>query len=271
MTVTKLSEIAGMEDDQTIYSIKGVIKKIWKFRAGESAQGPWSFQDVILNDGTEGCVTLKNRPELPASWVGQSVYFLAYHGDKGWSGLRVKHDDHKKKNVILATPTAEMVSSAAHEAGHPEAGQAAPAAPAPRSVAPPPPLPQASLPNMPAPPPPPHAVPHQVAPPAPPVRPTTYAGIAAAKQFLGREANLMLLALDATVYVAHCFEKKHGAPLPAAHLQACCASLFIAADRASLADMLPIGPMNGFATAPPAKPKEPEAGPNTDYNAEIGF
>lgn len=110
--VVKLSDIATMDDDDVIKAVKGTLTKLYPRKSGVGDNGPWSFESGELSDGkTSVKITFKDREALPKEMKGRQIYILAYHGEKGWSGVKKKTDDYKPENpvpMIWVTKTAEV-------------------------------------------------------------------------------------------------------------------------------------------------------------------
>lgn len=127
---TPIKDIANLPAEATVYKVRGTIKSIWKASSGENEHGTWSFQSLILKDATgEIKVKLKGREAMALGDKGKEIEIAAYHGDKGWSGLKTMDDDGGKPNeplkrILLATKTADIAFIA--DGGRP-AQQPAPA------------------------------------------------------------------------------------------------------------------------------------------------
>jgi hypothetical protein len=253
--IVALSEIKGMEDDMPVTGLKGKIAKVWKWRNGKDGEREWSFQDVELTDGeVTVTVTLKNREQLAESWKGKQVHILAKHGEKGWTGLRTKFDDYKKKNVVLMTPSAEIVATAnlmdsaptgAVEQPPEEDGDLAPQRPPAR--------------------------------PAPAQRTAAQATTAGqtdsyrqARALAGKCLNAHKIAIDAAINWAGYVATKHGVTVPFDQVCTHATSIFIKLDRAGVVEELPTGPIAEIEPKSPkiVPPPEPPAEPATPSKDE---
>ena len=117
--VSSVKEIKESEDDATIYAFKAVVKSMTKyFPAKEGDEKSQSFQIVTMKSGSDEIkAILRNRDPFPPALANQAVYFLAYHGDKGWSGLKAKDNTYKDttERVLWVTRTAEVVPAVDYE------------------------------------------------------------------------------------------------------------------------------------------------------------
>ncbi len=244
MTVTTIPQVFQMEPDQVIIALKAKVKKIFTRKHGPSThgEGEWSFQGLQLTDGTtEIKATLKNCVPFKEAKEGQWIYMLAAHGIKGHSGLYAVDEtyDDKDGNPITArcikiTPSAEIRLASEMQSEPPAAAPpAAPAKPsAPRTA-------------------------------GKPVSPTgTHDGVYVARQFMGKAANAMLLALKGAAHTVKTFEAENpGAALTPEQFQAMTSSFFIALDKHAFISGLPTGPMD----AKPAPEPKPDLGPAPDF------
>jgi hypothetical protein len=118
--VFSVQDVQEADADSIVNAFKGKIIKIWDAKTGESKMGEWSFQRMVLQDaaGDEITCTMKDREELPpGKWKNQKVSIVAYHGDKGWSGLYAKDDEYKDETtrVLWMTKTAKIVKAGSAE------------------------------------------------------------------------------------------------------------------------------------------------------------
>lgn len=87
-----LSEILAQPEGFTPPVVTVKIKKVWPRKAGESANGPWSYQDIDVENGR---LKLKNLPEFPTAREGQSVTLKANQSKQhGLTGMKVNHEQY---------------------------------------------------------------------------------------------------------------------------------------------------------------------------------
>lgn len=115
--VSSVADILDLDRDDTIKRFDAKIVKMFPPKTGKNNKGEWSFQHLTCQDsqGDEIKVTLKDRDELPSSFKGKQVTFIAHQGKNGWTGLYAKDDDYKDKEnperILWVTATAEIVKS----------------------------------------------------------------------------------------------------------------------------------------------------------------
>lgn len=229
--VTPIPQLLTMDNDMAVYAVKGKIKSLFRQRTSKpDAAKQWTCQDLLLMDATHSIkVQVWDHEPLPeAQWKGKAIYLLATHGDKGWTGLKVKDNtwEGTTTKVLSVTRTGEIAEATVYESG--QAGAPAPQAPTPPSPPPTAPLSthstQAELQAAAA------AVASAV-PPPPPERGNSHSPV---EIRLAGLARAYLRCMDAATFVAVEFQKKHGATMSPDQFQGCTATLFIAGQRENL-------------------------------------
>jgi hypothetical protein len=121
----KIADIQGLPDGANIASIAGTLTAVYPPKTGQSARGPYSFQDLVLQDETGEIKVSVQQPGEPAVGVnlkGRHVTISSKSGPKGLSGVYA--EDHTYNNAttrrIKVTPTGTIAivdakSTATHE------------------------------------------------------------------------------------------------------------------------------------------------------------
>lgn len=114
--MTKVAEVFDMEADTVIQAIKGTLKTLWKPKTGAGDDGnKWSFQNGAIADGADEIkVVFKDREEVPQSAKGKPITLMAFHGERGWSGVYANDNEYPKGSgkftrELKVTKTAEVV------------------------------------------------------------------------------------------------------------------------------------------------------------------
>lgn len=222
-----------MDADSVIQCIRGKIAKTFPRKQGTNAKGEWSLESFMLSDGNiEVKVTLKDRDPLDRKLAMRDVAIMSNHGNKGWTGVKVKDDDYsgKTEKIVWVTGTGII-----------EAADAAPNAAEedqPQSDEPPPR-------NSPS---------------------SKVSGSAGKNAFLeskvmmSRMANMMISAAGAANIVADEIGKKEGAPLSKERTDAIRTTLFIQASYEKLYyHFPPLGKPGGAHPPQKAPPPPPPA------------
>jgi hypothetical protein len=65
--IVSIAEVLKMSPGEIPPCVRGKCVNVWKYRAGDGKDGPYSFQDIVLedNDGKKLTVSVKNRDEIP--------------------------------------------------------------------------------------------------------------------------------------------------------------------------------------------------------------
>lgn len=106
-----LTEILAQPDGFTPPGIRVRILRIYDHKSGESEKGPWSFQDIEVEDSSgKGRLKLKNLPGLQADLEGKELILTANQSKQhGLTGMKVSHDQYEGKTYhkIIVTPSAQ--------------------------------------------------------------------------------------------------------------------------------------------------------------------
>jgi hypothetical protein len=215
MKLYTIAEIRSLDSNSIVNSFSGTVTKVSDHKSGKSEKGPWSFQHLRVSDGKgdDIKVTLKDRPEVPKSFLNSSVLIQAHNGDKGWSGVKAVDDTYndKTERILWVTGSAKISN------GEPETNGSA---------------------NQSSPPPPAQNIP--VAGSGDPVKDT--------RTFLGRLSNLYGMCLDTACEIGRAHEARNKMNMPPEQFQAVASSLYIAASTAKFHLQLPSAPMFGGPT-----------------------
>jgi hypothetical protein len=234
LKVSSVADIKNMVDDEVVYCFQGKLKDAGKFfppDPNDSTKG--SFQIVTLLDPTGQSIksVVKGHDEITKAVFGKPVSLTAYHGDRGWSGLKAKDNKYNKKDVgevvervLWITKTATIDFSGATPTQMP--------LPASKPVVAPPAAPQSVSSD---------AVEH----------------VKAARIEIAKRVNLQDLILDGVMALA-VRANERGYTMGADHMQAVCSTLFISMERAGFVERMPVGPVQQYvakAKAPAPKPQ----------------
>ena len=124
LKVSSVADIKGMVDDEVVYQFNGKIKDAGKyFPAKPDDSTSVGFQIITLLDNSGGIIkgVFKGQEEITQALWGKPVTLTAYHGDRGWSGLKAKDNSYKKREsgeevkerVLWVTKTANVTFSGA--------------------------------------------------------------------------------------------------------------------------------------------------------------
>lgn len=216
--VSTVKEVLESDAETQIHAIRGNLKTLWPIKSGESATGPWSFQNGVLKDATgEVKVVFNGREAVPANWKGRKICILANNGAHGWTGCKTKDEEYPKDSgkftrVLWVTKSAEVIEDDGSEPK--ESASESPAAGAARA-----PLAQ-------------HPPPHDTSAPG--------TVVTNAKVFTARKASGLRITLRATLCLSKEWAELTGEPMPESLFQSLNGCLFIAADRAGMFDTLPV-------------------------------
>lgn len=92
------AQVKSKEIGDSVSAFQGTVVKIWPRKSGTSDIGPWSFQDVIVQDTSAEEITIKlvNRVPLPGTTV--AVYVKAGVDKKGKAcDVEIEEYDGKKR------------------------------------------------------------------------------------------------------------------------------------------------------------------------------
>lgn len=113
--IVPISEVLKMEPGEIPPVVRGKCVNVWKYRSGEGKDGPYSFQDIVLEDGGEKLtVTVKNRDEYPWKEIKEKevTIIAGRHSNNGkLIGVEVYENDYngKKELRLRVTPSAEII------------------------------------------------------------------------------------------------------------------------------------------------------------------
>lgn len=232
------SIIRQFPDGTVVPAVRGTVKKVFDQRSGENGRGPWSLQNLLLEDaaGEAFGVMLKDREPFPFR-PGETVTFEAHQGDKQKTGVYAFDDTYQgnTERKIKITPTAEIT---VFQGGGTR--QQAPAQKAPQNA------PESTP-----------ATQHSTQ--APPTRSQSTTGgntgqsrpersssddLRDAKRQLVKIANLHLLCARVVETIeAPTFEAVTGKTMDSSQVQAAVASVFIKAERMNLVEKMPTRPL----------------------------
>lgn len=226
------NEIQNLADGIPITRLDGVLKETYKPKTGTNSKGDWQVQEAVLQL-PDGEVKLKawNVGDLK-DLKGQQIVVEAHKSDRhGWTGCFKEVENYNGKTYHRVKLTESCKISQANDAT-PTAATVSEA----RKV---------------------------FASPATTVEYDEDTAVRDARGFAMKMANALLIALEATRYVAGEFEKKHlGESLSGEQQQAMCSSIFISMDKQGVGSKLPSHPLKPLVreSVLPKKEEAPKAG-----------
>ena len=208
-----ISEIRALDHNSIVNSFSGTVSKVGDRKAGESAKGPWSFQHIRIVDGKgdDIKVTLKDRPELPKSFINCAILIKAHNSEKGWSGVKAYDDTYNDNKERILWVTGSAVISNGNGATPAATGSGTASPPAQQNI--------------------------PVAGTGDPIKD--------ARNFISRAANLYGMCLDAAVEIGKLHEQRNKMLMPPEQFQAVVSSIWIAAKDARMHLQLPVTPIFG--------------------------
>ncbi len=263
MIVSKVSDLLVADDGDQPKAVRARLKSVFKRREGESNGRAYSFEDFELDDGAKSIkCQLANHPAFDRKWIGRDIYFEAHKGEKGWTGLYIvdekwtpkDSDEERIFRKLKVTATAKISLASDGESDNdggnvvqPEddipygsdseaqtdeqkaiAKAEAMLADAKKKQAD-----KARLAEL-----------HAKQEAEKKLQPAPAGNTAAAKVFMGRAANAMLLCLKAAEYVGKTYTDKSPAMIiTPEQFQAITSTFFIAMDKRGLVDCMPVKPM----------------------------
>lgn len=106
-----LSDILSQPEGFTPPGIKVRILRVFDHKSGETDKGPWSFQDVEVEDSSgKGRLKLKNCDALPSDRAGKELILTANQSKQhGLTGLKVAHEEYQGKTYdkLIVTGSAQ--------------------------------------------------------------------------------------------------------------------------------------------------------------------
>jgi hypothetical protein len=112
MRVVSIGEVKQLDHKETVPSIRGIIKAVFKPNTGSNDKGPWSIQNVVIKDGSgEIKVSLRNHEiEVPASAKNQPILIACKESDKGKTGVYAEDDEYRGKveRILKVTGSATV-------------------------------------------------------------------------------------------------------------------------------------------------------------------
>src|SRR4030095_13307366 len=89
MRLMSFSEINDLENGQQIPSLEGTVNKVFEPKTGVGEWGPWSLQNIILQD--------EHANEITCTWSGEDAF-----DPKQWEGKTILIESGKDKKEQLA-------------------------------------------------------------------------------------------------------------------------------------------------------------------------
>lgn len=114
--IVAIKEVLAMTPGEIPPVVRGKCVNVWKYRAGDGKDGPYSFQDLVLadSDGNKLTVSIKNRDEI--NWQAakdKEVTIIAGQSkrDGKLCGVEVVENTYqgKTENRLSVKPTAELL------------------------------------------------------------------------------------------------------------------------------------------------------------------
>lgn len=103
---------AGLAGNLTI---QGKIIRVYEKKAGQGDYGPWSFQNVTIEDDSgQGTICLKNRDdELTTADVDRSITIQSQETKNGVLGVKIEQEEYKDKQGQAQTVIKAIITKAA--------------------------------------------------------------------------------------------------------------------------------------------------------------
>jgi CRISPR/Cas system CMR-associated protein Cmr3 (group 5 of RAMP superfamily) len=212
MKTIKITELKKETEPQKIEAFRAQVKKVYEGKSGEGAKGAWSLQNIIVTDGSNDFkVVFSGRSHFtPADIEGTEIFVKSHVSKTGnMSGIMLKFSEYQEK----VRQELWIYESAKLSFGDDNTGSAIIDYPTETK--------------------------------------STESkdefeefnksedSVDAVKQLVLPAANMMLLCLDAAMYVKEQFESKHDTGMSREHFQAITSSLFINADKRGLITKVP--------------------------------
>ena len=114
--IVPIAEVLKMSPGEIPPCVRGKCVNVWKYRAGDGKDGPYSFQDIVLEDtdGNKLTVSVKNRDEIP--WrdaKDKEVTIIAGNSKKDGKlcGVEVVENTYQGVTTMRLSvkPTAELL------------------------------------------------------------------------------------------------------------------------------------------------------------------
>lgn len=104
-----LSQLNTCAPRQVLPKIAGKLVSVFKRHEGENDKGPWSVQDIEIEDqGAKVKAKVWNKPEIPRSDQGKYIEIMANEGKSGLTALFVEDDTYNgaTTRILRLTKTA---------------------------------------------------------------------------------------------------------------------------------------------------------------------
>lgn len=227
MKVSTINELVDSSEEFVPESFRGKIKKVYEAKEGEGEHGPWRIQPALVTDGTNDMrIVFSGRNAYnPADIEGTEIYAKAKKTKKGhYSGLKLKIStwQEKTKKELFIYEYAEVSfgdedeGSAIIDKGGISTEKSSTSVSDTSSQT-------DSFDKF----------------------EEKEGAVDAVRQNVAQSANMMLVCLDAAMYVKQQFEGKHDTGMSREHFQAITSSLFINADKRGLISNMPKGSLEG--------------------------
>lgn len=237
-TMSKIStfaEIREMSTDTVIEVVKGKVATVYARKTGDGENGPWSFENLELTNpaGEKMRVVLKNRDPFDKTMKGRTIAIMAFHGDRGWSGVYAADNDYKGKvtREIKVTGTAEIAVMDGVQNPSEQVADNRQANPEPSRA------PQAQF------------------------SPAAAGATKSAKIFIAKRISGMKICLKSACLIRDEFEALTSEKMSEGQLQAITSTLFITGDRSGIFDQLPNDLDYGTLEARVKQPDKPNPPP----------
>ena len=219
LTATPISSLPALPNGTKVLSVAGRLVAIKRRKTGEGSYGPYSFQDATLQseDGVvKYPVVFNNHPDY-AGCEGRVVTLSCTQTAHGIMGVKITEREdyvtHLPVNVLWVTKTASVLfAPAVEDFAEGTIPEEEPVMPEPTNNS----------------------------------KTEKAAAVETARRELAKTANLYILCLMATEYVAQTHKDENGEEMSKEQKQACTSTLFISAEKKGLAHALPVAPVVDF-------------------------
>jgi hypothetical protein len=114
MIFTQIEDVGELDNGTVIEGIKGTVASVGKRREGEGEYGPYSFQDIVLTDGTEKVTVSCGNKENLIDYKGKFVCLLSGKDKKDKTNGLMAHDKEyngKVSRIIKANGLMEITET----------------------------------------------------------------------------------------------------------------------------------------------------------------
>lgn len=134
MKVSTIADVRSASDKSVVEQFRGIVTWVGKYFPEDKAKKKQAFQKIeVTSGGDKIAALLRNREEIPATWVDRPIVIMSTQGSRGWTGCLAKDNEYngEVERVLWITATATVIQATDGNAvggGGKQEGQAPPAA-----------------------------------------------------------------------------------------------------------------------------------------------